>query len=189
MTFLDLYRLYVRVRAKCFSALIGRGFASFGPDSVIQPPTRIAGEKNISIGRGVFVGAGSWLQVIGGDGVVLAIGDGTSIAGNCILSAALSVRLGSRVLLARGIYIADHSHAYEDKAQAILDQGIARRAPVEICDGAWLGENVVIGPGVRVGRGAVVGANAVVLSSVPDYAVAVGVPARVVRSFAVERPA
>jgi acetyltransferase-like isoleucine patch superfamily enzyme len=62
----------------------------------------------------------------------------------------------------------------------VLDQGIDRIAPVEIGDGAWLGENVVVGPGVRIGRGAVVGANAVVLDDVPDHAVAVGAPARVV---------
>jgi acetyltransferase-like isoleucine patch superfamily enzyme len=42
---------------------------------------------------------------------------------------------------------------------------------------------VVVGPGVRIGRGAVVGANSVVLEDVPDHSVAVGAPARVVRSF------
>ena len=65
----------------------------------------------------------------------------------------------------------------------MLDQGITRIGPVEICDGAWLGQNVVIGPNVRVGIGSVVGANSVVLSDVPDFSVAVGAPARVVRSF------
>jgi acetyltransferase-like isoleucine patch superfamily enzyme len=45
---------------------------------------------------------------------------------------------------------------------------------------------VVIGPGLRIGRGAVVGANSVVLDDVPDFAVAVGAPARVVRSVTTE---
>jgi acetyltransferase-like isoleucine patch superfamily enzyme len=85
------------------------------------------------------------------------------------------------VLLARGVYIADHGHAFDDRTRAVLDQGIDRVAPVEIGEGAWLGQNVVVGPGVRIGRGAVIGANAVVLDDVPDHAVAVGVPARVVR--------
>ena len=65
----------------------------------------------------------------------------------------------------------------------MLDQGVTDVRPVEICDGAWLGQNVVICPGVRVGRGAVVGANSAVRDDVPDYAVAVGAPARVVREF------
>lgn len=45
----------------------------------------------------------------------------------------------------------------------------------------WIGRNVVIMPGIKIGNGAIVGANAVVTKDIPDYAVAVGVPARVVR--------
>jgi acetyltransferase-like isoleucine patch superfamily enzyme len=86
-------------------------------------------------------------------------------------------------LLARNVYIADHRHAFEDTGRAVLAQGIEGVAPVEIGDGAWLGENVVVCPGVRIGRGAVVGGNAVVTADIPDFAVAVGVPARVVRTF------
>lgn len=93
------------------------------------------------------------------------------------------MRLGRGVLLARNVYVADHAHAFEDTTRAVLDQGVTDVRPVEICDGAWLGQNVVICPGVRIGRGAVVGANSVVRDDVPDYAVAVGAPARVVREF------
>lgn len=182
--FLGTYRAATRARAKVFSLLAGRAFASFGARSVIEPPVRLNGERRIAIGNDVFVAAGSWLQVLnldGEDGVALRLGDGTSLAGPCVLSAARSVTLGRKVLLARNVYIADHSHAFDDPERAVLDQGITRVAPVEIGDGAWLGENVVVGPGVCIGRGSVVGANAVVLADVPDFAVAVGVPARVIR--------
>ncbi|HEY6830055.1 MAG TPA: acyltransferase [Gemmatimonadaceae bacterium] len=155
---------------------------------MIEPPIRIGGESRIAIGDRVYIGASSWLQTLpGSDGLALEIGAGTSIAGNCVLSAARSVRLGRRVLIARGVYISDHVHAYDDVRRAVADQGVTRVEPVEICDGAWLGENVVVGPGVRIGCGSVVGANAVVLESVPDFSVAVGVPARVVRTFAPPR--
>jgi len=184
--FLHLAGFTGRARGKAFSLLAGGGFAAFGARSVLQPPIRLGGVERISIGTGVYVGPGSWLQVLegGGDGVALEIGDGTSIVGACVISAARSVRLGRRVLLARNVYIADHQHAFEDTRLPVLEQGITRVGPVEIGDGAWLGENVVVGPGVRIGRGAVVGANAVVLESVPGHCVAVGAPARVVRSFA-----
>lgn len=184
--FVWAHRTLVRARAKSFSVLAGGAFAAFGTRSVLQPPIRLSGEERISIGSGVFVGAGSWLQVLASDdsGVALEIGNGTSIAGACVLSAASSVRLGQRVLLARNVYISDHIHAYDRPDQAVLDQGVAKVAPVEVEDGAWLGQNVVICPGVRIGRGAVVGANAVVLDDVPDHSLAVGAPARVVRSLA-----
>jgi acetyltransferase-like isoleucine patch superfamily enzyme len=178
-----LYRGWLRARAKTFSLLAGGAFAQFGADSVIEPPVRLQGESRIAVGEGVFVGAQSWLQVLDGPDrhVALSIGDGTSIAGSCVLSAAMSVRLGRKVLLARNVYVSDHSHAFADLSRAVLDQGITKVEPVEIGDGAWLGQNVVVGPGVRIGRGAVVGANSVVLEDVPDYSVAVGTPARVVR--------
>jgi acetyltransferase-like isoleucine patch superfamily enzyme len=101
----------------------------------------------------------------------------------CVLSARRSLRVGRHVLVARNVYIADHMHRFEEIGTPVLEQGITRVEPVEVGDGAWLGENVVVGPGVRIGRGAVVGANAVVLDDVPDYSVSVGVPARVVRTL------
>ena len=178
-----IYRLFRRVWAKLFSWSTSGAFASFGSGSVIQPPIRLAGECRIAVGKGVFIGAGSWLQVLEGAeaGIALQIGDGTSIAGNCVLSAARSVRIGARVLIARGVYVSDHSHAFDDTRIAVLDQGVTQVDPVEVCDGAWLAENVVIGPGVRVGRGTVIGANSVVLEDVPDHCVAVGAPAKVIR--------
>ena len=178
-----LYALATRVRARAFSSACGGAFAAFGAHSVIQPPVRLHGERWISVGADVFIGAGSYLQVLDGAERAgrLEIGDGTSVTGMCVLSAASSVRLGRHVLLARNVYIADHRHAFDDPAQPVLAQGITRIAPVEIGDGAWLGQNVVVGPGVSIGRGAVIGANSVVLDDVPAHAVAVGAPARVVR--------
>jgi acetyltransferase-like isoleucine patch superfamily enzyme len=180
--FLCGYRFLRRGWAKSFSVASSGAFASFGAHTVIEPPVRLDGEQRIAVGSGVYIGAGSWLQTHPpADGVTLEIGDGTSIAGNCVLSAVSNVKLGCRVLLARGVYISDHSHAFGHPTNAVLDQGVDRVGGVEIADGAWIGENAVICPGVRIGRGAVVGANSVVLESVPDNAVAVGAPARVVR--------
>jgi len=180
---LGAYRLAVRVRAKGFSVLSSGAFESFGSRSVLQPPIRVGGEHRIAVGSDVFVGAGAWLQVLAGPNGEghIEIGDGTSLAGGCVLSSAASVRLGRRVLFARNVYVADHRHAFADGTRAVLDQGIEQVAAVTIGDGAWLGENVVVGPGVSIGHGAVVGANAVVLADVPERAVAVGAPARVVR--------
>jgi acetyltransferase-like isoleucine patch superfamily enzyme len=137
----------------------------------------------MAIGPRVFVGPGSWLNVHGPQegAVALEIGEGTSIVGDCVLSAACSVRLGRKVLVARGAYVADHSHAFDDPARPVLEQGIARIAPVHIDDGVWLGQNVVVCPGVHIGRGAVVGANSVVTRDVPAGAVVAGAPARLLR--------
>jgi acetyltransferase-like isoleucine patch superfamily enzyme len=180
------YRLFCRIRDRAFCLLTRGAFAAFGSRSVLKLPVRLQGEARIAVAEDVYVGAGSWLQVLGDPTgpIAISIGRRTAISGLCVLSAASSIRIGDAVLIARNAYIADHSHAYDDVGVPVLAQGITRVAPVEIGDGAWLGQNVVVGPGVRIGAGAVVGANSVVLSDVPDYSVAVGAPARVVRTFA-----
>ena len=146
---------------------------------------RLTGETWIEIGDDVFIGSDSWLQVLGTpDEVAIRIGNGTSIVGDCTLSAALSIRLGERVLFARNVYIADHMHRYDDvgapfsiRASLASDRSRSETAPGS-------GRTSSSGPNVRVGRGSVIGANSVVLSDVPDFSVAVGAPASVVSSFA-----
>jgi acetyltransferase-like isoleucine patch superfamily enzyme len=158
---------------------------------VIAPPVRLEGAAHIAIGAHVFVGADSWLHVEEPCGVPIALelGDGTNIAGHCVLSAARSVRIGAGVLIARGVYVSDHSHEFGRSDRPVLAQGIARVAPVVVEDGAWLAENVVVCPGVTIGRGAVIGANSVVTSDIPAGAVAVGAPARVLPARGPERAA
>jgi lipopolysaccharide O-acetyltransferase len=187
VAFLGLYRLIVRVRSKVFSLGVSGAFDSFGRRTVIQLPVRLSGERQMAIGSDVYIGADSWLQAIGNGR--LEIGDGSSLAGGCVLSAAGSVRLGKKVLVARNVYVSDHIHAYADPDRAVQEQGLTHLNAVEIGDGAWLGENVVVCPGVTIGRGAVIGANAVVREDVPDHALAVGIPAHVVSVFAPSRVA
>jgi acetyltransferase-like isoleucine patch superfamily enzyme len=181
------YRTARRVRSRAFSFAIAGGFAQFGPHTALEPPVDVQGADRIALGAGVWIGRGSWLHAIpdeAGDEPVLVIGDGVKIAGDCVLAAVSSVRLGRDVLFARHVYVSDHIHAYEDVTRPVLAQGVAKVRPVEIGDGAWLGQGVVVCPGVRIGAGAVIGAGSVVLDDVPDHCVAVGAPARVVRSFA-----
>ena len=127
------------------------------------------------------VSAGCWLNAIGG---TITVGDGCSFAGDVTISAVASVMLGRDVLVARGVHIGDHDHAFTDPGRPARRQGIANAAPVMIGDGAWLGHNVTVTAGVSIGRGAVIAAGAVVTRDVPPYSLAVGIPARVVRSWA-----
>jgi acetyltransferase-like isoleucine patch superfamily enzyme len=59
----------------------------------------------------------------------------------------------------------------------------AKRAPVRICRGAWIGAHSIILKGVRIGCGAIVGAGSVVTRDVPDWTVVAGNPARVVKEL------
>ena len=90
--------------------------------------------------------------------------------------------LGAHVLTANGVYISDNLHGYQDVTTPILRQPIRQNGMVEIGDGSWIGHNACI-LGVRIGRHCVVGANAVVTRDLPDYSVAVGAPAVIIRRY------
>lgn len=176
--------LFQRVRDALFSLLVRSGFASFGAGARILLPFRVVGADRIAIGRKVLIGPGSWLMVIGDDnpGIVMEIHDRVRINQTSI-TAVRSVVIEEAVGIARGCYISDHSHGFDDADVPIRDQAVGTVAPVRICRGAWLGQNVVVMPGVTIGAGAVIGANSVVTRDVPARTVAVGSPARVIRTL------
>src|SRR2546425_6269269 len=93
--FLGGYRFWNRFRGKAFAFLCRGAFHRFGPRSVLLPPVRLGGERFIAIGERVFVGPGSWLQVMEtgspNQAPVITIGDETSIAGFCTVTAIQSV--------------------------------------------------------------------------------------------------
>ncbi len=184
--FVFCYRAWVRLRSKLFSLLISGAFARFGSKTVLMYPLRLSGEERIAIGDDVFIGPGSWLQALPdaeNDSIAIWIGKGSSVAGTCVISAVRNVKLEENVLLARNVYISDHIHKYTDTETPVMAQGVEKIEPVLIKRGAWLGQNVVVCPGVVIGTGAVIGANSVVTSSIPDYSVAAGAPARVLKSI------
>jgi len=136
------------------------------------------GDRNagIRIGDGVFVGRNSILSCKDGD---IELKDGANIGFNCEVFSASRVTIGAGVLMAAYAYVIGGDHDFSDPGKSVLDQG-RTSAGVSVGDGAWLGAGAKILDGVVVGSHAVIGAGAVVRDAVPDHAVAVGVPARVV---------
>jgi acetyltransferase-like isoleucine patch superfamily enzyme len=140
------------------------------------------GESNrgIRIGDGVFVGRNSILSCKDGD---IELGAGANIGFNCEVFSASRVTIGAGVLMAAYGYIIGGDHDFSDPAKSVLDQ-TRTSSGVAIGEGAWLGAGAKVFDGVTIGSHAVIGAGAVVREAVPDHAVAVGVPARIVSSRA-----
>lgn len=113
-----------------------------------------------------------------GSCINLSIGYGCHINENVFIQAA---KIGNYVLLAPNVSLLGNSHVHSDVSLPIVSQGETDIEPVVVCDGAWLGRNVIVMPGIKIGENAIVGAGAVVTNDIPDYAVAVGVPARIVK--------
>jgi len=163
-------------------------FARFGARSRILRPIRIDGSDNIAIGTDVFVNNFAWIETIRAFSVQprLDIRDRVYIGNSAHIIVTHSIEIGCDVLIADRVYVADYIHGYEDIHTPVKTQDLIQRRPVNIGDGSWIGENAVI-LGARIGRHCVIGANAVVTSDIPDFCVAVGAPARVVRHWHPDR--
>ena len=116
----------------------------------------------------------------------MKIGKGSKIAATVDIdrSAPELITIGKNVWVTRGVMILCHQRdlqAYEiDKP--VMDCPLVYK-PVEIKDGAHIGIGAILMPGVTIGKGAVIGAGSVVTRDIPDYCVAVGTPAKVIKEF------
>jgi acetyltransferase-like isoleucine patch superfamily enzyme len=167
----------------------GTRFGSFGEGSIICfPPNTIFNERYVHIGSGTMIGPNITLsagmvpdQECLNDRIVTIgdrclIGKGSGIVGHW------SIEIGDDVWTGHHVYITDQNHGYEDVERPISVQTMPERA-VTIGDGSWIGHGSVVLPGARIGKHVVIGAASVVTGEIPDYSVAVGSPAKVVRRY------
>ncbi|WP_406611051.1 acyltransferase [Agarivorans sp. JK6] len=142
--------------------LCTKKFKEFGDGASVRPGSYCVATDNISLGKNVVIRPGSMLH-----------SDPEQVGAEIIVE--------DDVLIGSGVHIYLDTHAFDDINRAIYYQGFYTAKSVRIQTGAWIGANTIILPGVTIGRNAVVGAGSVVTQDVPDYVVAVGNPARVIR--------
>ena len=174
--------LYWLLKSQCYYRLF---FGRLGRHSKMIEPMRVRNVHNIHVGERVIINKLAFLLTSQEQEEViphLSIGDGCIIGHMNHITCIDKVHIGKNVLTADKVYISDHSHGFLDTRLPILAQSKVSRGQVYIGDGTWIGENAVI-LSSKVGRNCVIGSSAVVITDVPDYSVAVGIPARVVRRF------
>ena len=104
----------------------------------------------------------------------VTIGSGVSIMNGALMMAAGGITIEDKVLIAANVKLITNNHdPYE--------RDILTCRPILIKEGAWVGAGATILPGVTVGKYAIVGSDSVVTKDIPDYAVAVGTPAKVIK--------
>ena len=151
--------------------------------------TKLEGAKDIHIGAKVYINSRGWLACLPltcDTNCRLSIGEGTYVGRFCHFYATSRIEIGKKVLIADKVYLSDNLHGYKNIDMPVIDQPVEQLAPVIIHDGAWLGENVCV-VGASVGRNSVVGANSVVTRDIPDYCVAAGAPAIIIKRYDLEK--
>jgi acetyltransferase-like isoleucine patch superfamily enzyme len=204
-----LRRSSLRFRGRIAAWLAGIGVGRYRrqcdlawmtPKGYVSPDAEIHAE--VRMGRNVFVGAGCAIIRTSGDGLVdlhdgaqifrdctmemfegggITIGEQAGLQRGCVLASAIHpIMIGRRAAIAPYCTFFSYDHGIED-GREIFGQPLISKGPIIIGEDAWLGTGVSVMSGVRIGNGAVVGAGSVVVGDIPDHAIAVGVPARVIR--------
>ncbi|MFB4351386.1 acyltransferase [Microbacterium sp. CR_7] len=154
---------------------------------VIEDGVELQGlsQHGIVFGDEVSIGAGTAIRpssYYGGEaGVGLRVGDRSSFATGCFIGCSGSIVIGDDVMLGPGVRVYSENHVFADPEAPIKSQGV-ERGEVVIGDDCWIGSGVTITSGVTIGRGVVIGSGSVVTRDIPDFSIAAGSPAKVIRS-------
>ena len=165
--------LFLRIKYPCLKI-----------DVIVNSPFRIDGAEWVEIGSRSSFQKGSWIYCdpSKSSNKKLIIGKNCVFGYNNHIAAMTAVTIGDSVLTANNVYISDNIHDYKNIELPIMSQGIVFKGPVSIGSGSWIGENVCI-IGSSIGRNSVIGANSVVTKDIPDFSIAVGAPAKVIRQY------
>jgi len=162
-----LRRVWYRKRFKCS----GRVHIDVGCDFLSPQTMRFA--DMVNIGKNSFFAA---------EGGAIVVDDNVAFNVNTHINASVGgeIRIGKWCLIGPNVLMRTADHRFDDPNTLIRQQGHAA-LDIHIDDDVWIGANAVILGGVHIGRGAVIGAGAVVTKDVPSLAIAVGVPAKVIK--------
>lgn len=143
-----------------------RKLVQIGKNSEVRPYCTIDGTNNVYIGNNVIIPEYTRL-----------ITDPRDESSKIIID--------DSVLFGPNVSVYSTTHIFSNPEMAVKDQPL-KNATTRIRSGAWLGINVVVLPGISIGRNSVIGANSVVINDIPDYCLAVGTPAKVIRNLKTE---
>ncbi len=152
---------------------------SVGPWPRLFGRVLVRNHGRITIGERLLMYGGTVRgELVTAPGGVIEIGDRVFINYGVSISAHQLVKIGNRCQIGNYTLIMDNDyHQIGDKTM------LGQSKPIILEDDVWLGARVIVLKGVRIGQGAVIGAGSVVTRDIPPRSVAVGQPARVIKTF------
>lgn len=163
----------------------------FYPEArLIRFPFEVRGRGNIIFSSGFTSGRYCRLEAYAVDpkADVISFGKNCQINDSVHVAAINKISIGDDVLIASRVFITDLSHGiyngeHPSHPDSICRERVLHFKPVIVEANVWLGEGVVVLPGVTIGKSSIIGANSVVSKNIPAYSIAVGNPAKVIKSF------
>lgn len=173
------YNLYYRYR-----------FKSFGCRSLFIKPLILQNPRKIMIGNHTCIRNSSRLEVVTqvNKNPVLEIGNNVNIEQNVHIVCGNHIKIGDNVSITANCAIVDISHPYFNVYDQIkIGSRLDCSKTLEIGTGSFIGIGSVILPGANIGINCVIGANSVVTKPIPDYCIAAGNPAKVIKKYDFEK--
>lgn len=134
---------------------------------------------DIKLADRVHLNDGTCIEVSSGGSI--EIGEDTYIQPGCQFSAYVGrITVGKKVQIAPRCSFYPYNHGIS-RQQSMMEQPLASKGGIIVKDDAWIGYGAIILDGVTIGTGAVIGAGAVVNKDIPDFAIAAGNPAKVIK--------
>ncbi|EKT4525830.1 acetyltransferase [Flavobacterium psychrophilum] len=187
---LEIYKIYsffgfIRLlRDKLYTLLFFRNAR------IVRLPIYIRGRKGIFGYENLTLGINLRVDIIESEGKKpkLIIGKNVQINDYVHIGVANEVVIGDNTLIASKVFISDHNHGlYKGKGQSYPNENPILRVidakKISIGSNVWIGEFVCVLPGVTIGNGSIIGAMSVVTKDIPANCIAVGSPARIIKSF------
>lgn len=189
MKFLLLFK-NILLRRREYLPGFKKRFFSFGKDSIIMHPSNIPDSQYIKIGSNVTILQNARIQVFNkltGNDANVTIGNNCYIGTSLSILAGANVEIENDVLIASNVLITSENHGMNPESEIpYMNQPLLCK-PVKIKEGTWIGEKVSILSGVTIGKKCIIGTNAVVTKDIPDYSIAIGIPAKVVKKYNFEK--
>jgi lipopolysaccharide O-acetyltransferase len=163
----------------------------FSRARLIRLPFDIRNKKNINLGIGLTTGVGCRIEAYPQNSEnkeVLVFGKNVEINDYVHIAAGEKIIIGDNVLIASKVFISDLNHGnykgnYQDSPLSEPNSRKLSTSPIIIKDNVWIGEGVCVMSGVTIGVGCVIGALSVITKDLPDFSIAVGAPAKVIKIF------
>ncbi|MFC1880345.1 acyltransferase [Thermodesulfobacteriota bacterium] len=137
----------------------------------------VSGTANIKLGKRCRLGMEVELRTV--EAGHIQIGEDTRLNRGCTLTSYAQIRIDDFTIIGEFVSIRDANHGLR-RGEPMRYQPHTCK-PILVGRDVWIGRGSCILPGVTIGEGAVIGANSVVTRDVPDFAIAAGVPAKVIK--------